>query len=157
MNLGNALQVFFISAAPIVELRGAIPIAMVTHDIAWYFAFLICVLGNLLPIPFILLFLGPLTELLSRINLFHRIITWFFKYTRRRGGLVEKYGWMGLIMFVAIPLPVTGAWTGSILAFLFGIRFRPAFLSITCGVFIAGVIVTSLTHAGVSIFGSLPE
>jgi len=157
MNLGHALWVFLISAAPIVELRLAIPIAMVTYNMDWYSAFLICFIGNLIPIPFILLFLGPISELLSRIGIFNRIINWVFKRTRQRGGLVEKYGWLGLIMVVAIPLPGTGAWTGSLLAFLFGIRFKPAFLSIVCGVFIAGVIITTLTYLGISFIGSLPE
>ncbi len=157
MSLWDALWVFLISAAPIIELRGAIPIAMVTYDFAWYYAFLICFLGNLLPVPLLLLFLNPLAKLLGRISFFNRIISWFFKHTRHRGGLVEKYGWIGLALFVAVPLPSTGAWTGSVLAFLFGIKFKLAFLSILTGVFIAGVIMTALTYLGISFIGSLPE
>ncbi|MFC1925546.1 COG2426 family protein [Chloroflexota bacterium] len=157
MNPDEALWVFLIAAAPIVELRLAIPVAMVTYDMAWYSAFPICVAGNLLPVPFLLRFLGPVSEFLSKIKLFERLINWVFKRTRRRSNLVEKYGWLGLIMVVAVPLPGTGAWTGSILAFLLGMRFKPAFLSILCGVLIAGVIVTILSHMGIFFLGSDPE
>lgn len=157
MNLDEVLWVFLISAAPIVELRLAIPIAMVTYDMAWYSAFPICFIGNLLPVPFLLRFLGPVSEFLSKIRLFERLINWVFNRTKRRGDLVEKYGWLGLIMVVAVPFPGTGAWTGAILAFLLGMRFKSAFLSILCGVFIAGVIVTTLSHLGIDFLGSLPE
>ena len=148
MNLEEALWVFLISAAPIVELRLAIPIAINEYNIDWYYAFLICFVGNLLPVPFLLRYLGPLSELLSKINVFHSLIQWVFKYTRRRGGLVEKYGRLGLILLVAIPLPGTGAWTGSIVAFLLGVDFKSAFYCILVGVIIAGVIVTILSCLG---------
>jgi uncharacterized membrane protein len=148
MNLLEALWVFLISAAPIVELRLAIPIAINEYNIAWYYAFPICVAGNLLPVPFILLFLGPISDLMSRISIFDTLIQWVFKYTRRRGGLVEKYGPLGLILLVAIPLPVTGAWTGSLVAFLLGIDFKSAFYCIFVGVIIAGIIVTILSLLG---------
>lgn len=157
MNFWEALWVFLISAAPIVELRLAVPIAMVTYDMAWYAAFPICFAGNLLPVPFLLRYLGPVSYLLSKINLFERLINWVFRRTRKREDLVEKYGWLGLIMVVAVPLPGTGAWTGAILAFLLGMRFRPAFISIICGVFIAGVIVTTLSHMGIFFLGSNPD
>ena len=148
MNLVEALWVFLISAAPIVELRLAIPVAIETYDIEWYYAFPICVAGNLLPVPFLLWFLGPLTNNLSRIGIFDSLIQWVFKYTRGRGGLVEKYGRLGLILLVAIPLPGTGAWTGAIVAFLLGIDFRISFYCIFTGVIIAGIIVTVLTLLG---------
>ena len=148
MNLLEVLWVFLISAAPIVELRLAIPIAINEYNIDWYYAFLICVAGNILPVPFILWFLSPVSDLLSRISIFNALIQWVFKYTRQRGGLVEKYGKLGLIILVAIPLPGTGAWTGSLVAFLLGVDFKSAFYCILVGVIIAGIIVTILSLLG---------
>lgn len=150
MNLWDALQVFLISAVPIAELRAGIPLAIAEdgYNIEWYYAFLICVAGNLLPVPFILRYLGPVTELLSRISIFDTLIQWVFKYTRRRGGLVDKYGKLGLILLVAIPLPGSGAWTGSLVAFLLDIDFKTAFYCIFIGVIIAGIIVTIFALLG---------
>ena len=148
MTLANFIEVFLVAAAPISELRGAIPLAILDLDISWHVAFLVAIAGNLLPVPFLLLFLGPVSRLLSKVKVFEIIINWIFRLSRRRGGIVERYGLIGLMLFVAIPLPITGAWTGSIVAFLLGLRFRRAFPAIVLGVFIAGVIVTTLTVIG---------
>lgn len=142
-----------ISALPIFELRGGIPVAIGLFHFPWYYALLLSVIGNLLPVPFILLLLNSATRLLSRVRLFNRILTWLFERTRRRGKMIEKYERIGLVLFVAIPLPVTGAWTGSLAAVLFGLRFRHAFLSILIGVLISGVIVTCLSVFGLHIYG----
>ena len=148
MSLAHLLWVFLISALPIVELRGALPVALLVYEIPWYFALPVCLLGNLLPVPFLLLFLDPLSKLLSRVELFKRVLDWIFRRTRKRGRIVDRYKRIGLMLFVAIPLPVTGAWTGSIAASLFGISFKHAFLSILSGVLISGVIVTTLSLLG---------
>ncbi|MDY6893387.1 MAG: small multi-drug export protein [Chloroflexota bacterium] len=148
MTFTEFLEVFLTAAAPISELRGAIPLAIAVLDISWPLAFLVAYLGNLFPVPFILLLLDPLSRLLSRIHIFERILNWIFSISRRRGGIIERYGAIGLVLFVAIPLPITGAWTGSIVAFLLGMKFRYAFPAIMLGVFIAGVIVTTLTLLG---------
>ncbi len=142
------LWVFLISAAPVSELRGGIPTGLFEFDLSWYSVFLVSFLGNLLPVPFLLLFLDPLSGRLSRIKIFGRILEWLFERTRRRGSIVERHGRIGLTLFVALPLPVTGAWTGALVAFLLGMEFKHALLSIVLGVFIAGVIVTSLCLAG---------
>lgn len=148
MTPSEFLQVFFTAAAPISELRGAIPLGIVTHDISWPIVFVVAIAGNLLPVPFLLLFLDPLIRLLSKVKLLEKIINWFFERTRRRGKLIERYERIGLTLFVAIPLPITGAWTGSVLAFLLGLSFWRAFISIALGVLIAGAIVTVLTMIG---------
>jgi len=148
MTLSEFLQVFFTAAAPISELRGAIPLGIEVHDISWPIVFVVAIAGNLLPVPFLLLFLDPVTRLLSKVKLFERIINWFFERTRKRGKFIERYERIGLTLFVAIPLPITGAWTGSILAFLLGLSFWRAFISIAMGVLIAGAIVTALTMIG---------
>ncbi len=148
MTLTDFLQVFFTAAAPISELRGAIPFAILELDMSWQLAFPVAFAGNLLPVPFLLLFLDPVSKFLSKIGLFERILSWIFRLSRRRGGLIERHGAIGLVLFVAIPLPVTGAWTGAIVAFLLGLSFWRALPAIVLGVVIAGVIVTTLTVIG---------
>ena len=149
LNLGFAKELIVIitSVLPILELRGGIPVA-VWLDLPWYYALLLAVIGNLLPVPFILLFLEAATRLLSRVPLFKKWLDWLFERTRKRGKIIQKYKRIGLVLFVAIPLPVTGAWTGSLAAVLFGVSFKHAFLSILAGVIIAGIIVTCLTLLG---------
>jgi uncharacterized membrane protein len=153
LELSSVLTVLGIAASPISELRGAIPWAILNYHFPWYYAFLFALIGNLLPVPFILLFLDTLSRLLSKISLFERILQWLFERTRRRGKIIERYERIGLILFVAIPLPLTGAWTGSLAAALFGLKFKHALLSIFIGVLIAGIIVTWVTLLGLTIFG----
>jgi len=153
LDLFNVLTVLGIAASPISELRGAIPVAIIGFHFPWYYAFLLAIIGNLLPVPFILLFLDTLSRLLSKIGIFKRMLQWLFEHTRRRGKIIERYERIGLILFVAIPLPVTGAWTGSLAAVLFGLKFKHAFLSIFAGIVIAGIIVTCATLLGWTIFG----
>lgn len=148
LEISDILKVLGLAASPISELRGAIPLAILEFDFPWYYAFVIAIIGNMLPVPFILLFLDTATRILSRFTLFDRFFTWLFAYTRKRGTLIEKYERIGLVLLVAIPLPITGAWTGSIVAVLLGISFTRAILSIFLGVLIAGVIVTCLTLLG---------
>ncbi len=156
LDLFNVLVVLGIAASPISELRGAIPVAIIGFHFPWYYAFLLAIIGNLLPVPFILLFLDTASRLLSKIGIFKRMLQWLFEHTRRRGKIIERYGRIGLMLFVAIPLPITGAWTGSLAAVLFGLKFKHAFLSIFAGILIAGVIVTCATLLGWTIF-SLSE
>jgi uncharacterized membrane protein len=148
LEISDILKILGLAASPISELRGAIPLAILEFDFPWYYAYLVAVTGNMLPVPFILLFLTTATRILSRFTLFDRFFKWLFAYTRRRGTLIEKYERIGLVLFVAIPLPITGAWTGSIAAVLLGMSFKRAILSIFLGVLIAGVIVTCLTLLG---------
>ena len=150
LNLGfsEELVVLIIAALPILELRGALPVAINLFHFPWYYAFLLAIIGNLVPVPFILLFLNALSRLLSKINVFKNMLNWLFERTRRRGQIIERYERIGLTLFVAIPLPVTGAWTGSLAAVLFGLKFKHAFLSIFIGILIAGTIVTCLSLLG---------
>lgn len=132
---------FVVSALPIAELRGGIPVAL-SLGLDWREAFLICAAGNFLPIMPILFLMGPLEGFLRRWPPMDRFLTRLFARTRRKGGLIEKYEALGLVAFVAIPLPVTGAWTGALAAHLFGVRPRYAIPAIICGILIAGVVVT---------------
>jgi uncharacterized membrane protein len=148
-GLTPELAVFLTSMLPIIELRGALPMAINIFHIAWPKAFLISFIGNLVPVPFILWLLGPIVSILSKIKPLNSFFQWLFERTRRKGNkVIEKYEEIGLLAFVAIPLPGTGAWTGALIAFLFGLDFKKSFLVITIGVFIAGVIVTCLCILG---------
>lgn len=148
-GLAPEIAVFITSMLPIVELRGALPLAINLFHIAWPKAFLLSFVGNLIPVPFILWLLGPAVNILSKIKPLERFFQWLFARTRRRGSeVIAKYEEIGLLAFVAIPLPMTGAWTGALIAFLFGLEFKKSILVIALGVFIAGVIVTSLCLLG---------
>jgi len=148
-GLSPELAVFLTSMLPIIELRGALPMAINIFHIVWPKAFLIAFIGNLVPVPFILWLLGPVVSILSKIKPLGSFFQWLFERTRRKGNkVIEKYEEIGLLAFVAIPLPGTGAWTGALIAFLFGLDFKKSSLVITIGVFIAGVIVTCLCFLG---------
>ncbi|NOZ56710.1 MAG: small multi-drug export protein [Calditrichaeota bacterium] len=135
-----------LSMLPITELRGAIPWALASPPygggLGWQQAFLYCVLGNLVPIVPLLLLIEKAHQWLARYAFWDRFFEKMFARTRRRGKVVEKYKAIGLTLFVGIPLPGTGAWTGALAAFVFGIPFRYAFPAIVAGVVIAGVLVT---------------
>jgi len=131
-----------LAALPLTELRGSIPWATFVLDLDWRSTLLWSIAGNLVPVPLILLLIEPVKDILCRFPIFERFFAWLFARTHRRGRVVERYRAIGLALFVAIPLPVTGAWTGSLAAFIFGIRFLPAVASIAIGVTIAGVIIT---------------
>ncbi|HEX73849.1 MAG TPA: small multi-drug export protein [Dehalococcoidia bacterium] len=148
LGFSKELVVLIISALPITELRGALPVAINLFHFPWHYALLLAVIGNLLPVPLILLCLNAFSKLLSKIGIFQRTLDWLFEHTKRRGKVIERYERIGLMLFVAIPLPVTGAWTGSLAAVLFGLKFKHAFLSIFSGILIAGAIVTCLCLLG---------
>ena len=148
LGFSRELVVLVISALPLAELRGALPVAINLFHFPWHYALLLAIIGNLVPVPFLLLFLGAISRLLSKIGIFKRMLQWLFERTRRRGKIVERYERIGLTLFVAIPLPITGAWTGSLVAVLFGLKFKHALLSIFIGISIAGAIVTCLCLLG---------
>ncbi|MDD5556249.1 MAG: small multi-drug export protein [bacterium] len=141
--------IVIISMLPIVELRGAIPVGINFFKMdAWWRVYILAVIGNMIPIPFILLLLGPASRYLMRFRLGRLFFEWLFRRTRRKSAEIEKYETLGLAIFVAIPLPVTGGWTGALAAFLLGIKFHHAIWSIVLGVLTAGAIVTSLSLLG---------
>jgi uncharacterized membrane protein len=147
-GITKELIVVIISALPVFELRGALPVAINVFHTPWYWAYLLAVIGNMLPVPILLLFFDSLAKIVSKVEIGKKLVDWIFRHTRRHEKIIQKYEWLGLMLFVAIPLPITGAWTGSIVAFLMGIKFKYSFLSIFCGVLIAGVIVTCLCLLG---------
>ncbi len=141
------IAVAFLAAMPVSELRGAIPLGL-AMGFSPLKTYLLAFCGNILPVIPLLFLLQPVTDKLRRIDIFERFFNWLFERTRRKATLVEKFEAFGLILFVAIPLPVTGAWTGCVAATLFKIRFRYAFPAIAVGVCLAGFIVLGLSLAG---------
>ena len=141
------LHTLLIAMAPIGELRASIPIAIGVYHIPALPAYFFSVVGNLIPVVFILLFLEKVSDYLSHRNYyFNRFFAWLFEKTRRRHQKKFRvYKEFALLILVAIPLPFTGAWTGSLCAFVFGIPIRKAFPLISIGVAIAGIIVTLLS------------
>ncbi len=148
-GLSPELAVFLTSMLPIIELRGALPLAINLFNINWPKAFLIAYIGNMVPVPLILWLLAPAVKVLSRIGFLGKFFDWLFERTRKKSTkVIEKYEEIGLMAFVAIPLPGTGAWTGALIAFLFGLEFKKSLAVIAIGVFIAGVIVATLCLLG---------
>lgn len=147
-GLPAGLAVVVIATLPIVELRGAVPVGINLFGMPWWQAVGLAVVGNMLPIFLILLLLERMVAWLGHIRLFRRFFDWLFARTRRKSGLIERYEFLGLMLFVAIPLPVTGAWTGSVAAVIMGIGYWRAMLAIFFGVLIAAAVVTSLSLLG---------
>jgi len=146
------LAVMVIGALPVSELRGAIPVAMGIYGMGPFEAYFLSVFGNLIPVVPLLLYLEPVSGYLRRYHIFDVFFTWLFARTRRNHTEnFEKYGLLALTLFVAVPLPVTGAWTGCAAAFVFGIKFKHSMPAIAAGVMIAGVIVTVLTMMGIGL------
>ncbi len=138
----ESIQVIVMAMIPFGELRASIPFAIGIYGMGAVQAFLLSVIGNMIPVVPLLLFLDPVSNWLRRYRIFDRFFHWLFARTRQYTDKIEKYGALGLTPFVAIPLPVTGAWTACAVAFVFGIRFRYAFPAVLAGVIIAGIIVT---------------
>ena len=138
--------VIFISIIPFVELRGAIPVAIFVYNMPWWEAYFLAVIGNMIPVPIILRYLGNVERWLRKWNRWDRFFTKLYSKTRARANeKIKRYEAIGVMFFVAIPLPFTGAWTGSLIAYLFDIKFKRALLVVFAGVLIAGVIVTLLS------------
>lgn len=148
--VGEELCVLFCSMIPIIELRGAIPMAAV-FGLPWWQAYLLSVLGNMIPVPFILLFINTIIKWTSnsRVKFFNKFANWLLAKAEKNREKIEKYSFWGVCFFVAIPLPVTGAWTGSLVASTIGMKFWKALLSAFLGVLIAGAIVTVIVYGGV--------
>ena len=158
----NILYVFLISMLPIIELRGAIPVGAAL-GIPFYLNYPAAIFGNLLPVPFILLFIPKILDFLARFKIFRPVVEWVrkkaHKYSARivdgEGGEGKKrprrFGgaFWGLLFFVMIPLPGTGAWTGSLIASLFSLPKRSSFLAVLLGVLGAGVIMCLASYGAV--------
>jgi uncharacterized membrane protein len=141
------ISTMIIAMTPIFELRGSIPVAITVFGMNPFMAYLWSVLGNILPVILLVFFLEKVTLFLSsRFEFWRKFFDWLFARTRKRvHKQIEKYGDWGLFFFVAIPLPITGGWSGALAAFLFGIGKIKAIFVIFLGIMTAGIIVSLLT------------
>lgn len=155
-KLGAHFGVMICALIPIIELRGAIPLGA-WLELPWWQNYLLAVLGNMIPVPFILLFINKVIGWMSRskVKFFQKIGTWLTNKAEKNRAKIEKYSFWGVCLFVAVPLPITGAWTGSLVAATIGMKFWKAFLSCLLGVMIAGVIMTLASYGVVAAFSWL--
>lgn len=142
-TIPSQLIVFIVSMIPILELRGSI-LAAGFMDVSFLETYIVAVLGNLLPIPFILMFIKKILEWMKSTKAFSRIANGIEKKALSKREQIDKYGYFGLFLFVAIPLPGTGAWTGALLAVLLGMKNKKAFIPIVLGVMTAGLVMSLL-------------
>lgn len=149
-NTNDYLTVFIVSMFPIVELRGAIPVG-VGLGMDWAVVYLISVIGNMIPVPFLILFIRPIIEYLLKTKYFAGIALKIKERTMSKSDKVTKYKKLGLLIFVAIPLPGTGAWTGAALAGFMNMRLKDAVPMVLLGVMIAGILMMGISYG----FGAL--
>lgn len=146
-KVGKKFIIFLISMVPILELRGGLLAAgPALLDVPMWQAIPICFIGNLVPIPFILLLITKIFDWMKGTKKLKPLVEKLEHKAMRQSANIEKYEFWGLVAFVGIPLPGTGAWTGSLIAALLGIRFRKAFPAITLGLILATVIMTVLSY-----------
>ncbi len=142
-------QIFFGSMIPWIEARYVMFYAIEILGWHYWHAFPIAILGNILPIPFILLFFKYVERFLRKYGTWSRFMDWFFEKTRRRANAsIKRYEHVGLLIFVALPIPFTGGWSGALIAYLFGLSFLKSLITIFAGIVIAAVIITVLTLSG---------
>lgn len=156
-SIPHQIVILFISMIPVVELRGAIPVALTLYQMDVCSSFALSVIGNIIPVFFIFYLLRPISDFLSpKHKLFENFFNYVFSRAEEKGRTnIQKYKSLALTAFVAVPFPLTGAWTGTAIAIVFGIPFKKAFPAILAGVMIAGVIVTALTQAGLSVWDAI--
>ena len=139
--------IFIISMVPILELRGGLLAASpALLNVPIMQAIPICIIGNILPIPFILLLIRKILDWMKLVKVFRPIALWLENKAMSKKDQIEKYGFWGLVLFVGIPLPGTGAWTDSLIAALLRVRFKTAFAAILIGIVIATVIMSILSY-----------
>lgn len=148
---GKIISTFFISMVPVLELRGAIPIATRMGLDLWT-AIVVSILGNMVPVPFIILFIRKIFDFIrGEAPKLNRLVSHFEEKADKHAGTVNRYKFWGLFLLVAIPLPGTGAWTGALVAAMLNMRLKKAVPSIFLGVVTAGMIVALITNGVVAI------
>ncbi len=143
--LSKEALVFLISMIPILELRGGLIVASLFQVEMWK-AVAICMIGNIIPVPFILLLITPVFNWLKQTRIFRPMVEKLENKAMGKKDQIEKYQFWGLVLFVGIPLPGTGAWTGSLIAALLDMKFRKAFPAVIIGICMASAIMTTLSY-----------
>ncbi len=146
-KVSGEMIIFIISMIPILELRGGLLAASpALLNVPVLRAIPLCIIGNLLPIPFILLLIEKVLDIMEQIPFLDRIAVWVREKADKHKGQVETYGFWGLVLFVGIPLPGTGAWTGSLVASLLHMKIRKSFPAILLGIILATIIMSLLSY-----------
>lgn len=151
-GLPNELIVFIISATPVIEVRGAVPIALLRFQLPVPTTLILCVLGSVLPVFPILWFLKYFVDRLRKIEFFDKFFEWLFARTRAKSKIISDFELVGLTLFVAIPFPGTGVWTGTIAAYLLGLPWIPTFICATIGTTIASLILWAASAGIINFF-----
>ena len=142
---GKYILIFVISLLPILELRGGLIAASLLKLPMWSSLF-VCLIANIIIIPFVLFLMESIIKLLSHIKLFKQFFDWWKKKALKRKDLIEKYGYLGIMLFVAVPLPGSGAWTGCLLAVLLELDKKKSFIAALLGVIIASIIMLIFSY-----------
>ena len=155
-SVGKEALVFIISMIPILELRGGLLVAGPLLGVPVETAIPLCIIGNIIPVPFILLLITPVFAWMKGTKLFKPMVEKLEAKAMSKSDKIEKYEFWGLVLFVGIPLPGTGAWTGSLIAALLGMKFKKAFPAVIIGILMATVIMWFVSYVlwgGVAILG----
>lgn len=142
---GKYIFVFLLSLLPILELRGGL-VAASLLDLPPLYAFLVCLFANILIIPFVLFLMEAILNLLSKIKFLKKIIDWWKNKALSKKDTIEKYGYFGIFLFVAVPLPGSGAWTGCLIAMLLGLDKKKSFIAALLGVLLAGIVMMIFSY-----------
>lgn len=143
--IGKYIIIFIISLLPVLELRGGL-IAASLLDMPMWMSLLVCLIANLLIIPFVLFLMDHIIKLLSKIKIFKKFFDWWQKKALKKKDIIVKYGYVGIMLFVAVPLPGSGAWTGCLLAILLGLDKKKSFVAAFIGVLIAAIIMLVFSY-----------
>lgn len=144
-GVNSNVFIFIVSMLPILELRGGL-IAATLLNVPYVQALIICIIGNVLPIPFLLLFLRKILEWMKKFKHAGKLAYWLENRTLKKRDQVDKYGFWGLLLFVGIPLPGTGAWTGAVLASLLYMPVKKSAVAVGLGVCLAAIIMSVITY-----------
>ena len=144
VSINPSFGVFAVSMVPIIELRGAIPLG-VGLGLNWLWVYVISVIGNLIPVPFVILLVRPIINWLIHSRLFGKLGRWLDERTKKKTEKMTKYKKWGLFIFVAVPLPGTGAYTGAMIAGMLNMRLKDALPAIICGVLVAGIAMLAIS------------
>ena len=152
VSAGKIIGITFISMIPIIELRGSIPVGFVM-GLPWYASLVCSIIGNMLPVPVILLFVVKVFEFMKKHNILTKFVNKMEQKAMNRSEKVSKGEFWGLMLFVAIPLPGTGAWTGTLAASILDMKFKQSVIAVMFGVLIAGVIMGLISFGAFSAIG----
>lgn len=150
--LSIEFTVMLTAAIPVIEVRGAIPVG-ISLGLTPIHSLFLSLIGSMIPVPFILFSIRPIFNSMRKTNMFKKLVNSLTNRSMAKSGNIQKYGVWGLLVFVAIPLPGTGVWSGSLIAALLDMRFKLAFPAIFVGNIIAGILIMALSQGVINVFG----